>query len=474
MDHTANRDSSGVGAFGRRAWAELGLDPTLLDRVHARERPVPLPSRLAVADLAWDCVAVASLALDHGGRTGGSSPRTDPVRLDPDRIATAYTSERHFRLDGKAVNPWAPMSGFWRTADGWVRTHANYPHHADRLRAVLGLPDSPDHATMERTVAMWRAVDLEEAAAQRGALASAVRTRAGWASTSQAEASRGGRWIHADTMGDATPRARREAAERSRPLAGMRVLDMTRVIAGPVAGRTLALAGADVLRVDPRALPEPEWQHLDTGHHKRSTLLDLRDRRDLRTFESLAAAADIMLLGYSPAALERLRLDPSSLPDRFPGVVAGYVSAWSPNGSWSRRRGFDSLVQAATGIAMAESSDGDRPGTMPAQALDHSTGYLLAAAVVAEWVRQRAEGGTRMVSLSLQDCAELLLSHSDADAGLAPDVPVLPEPGGSRVVELQARCGTVTTAAPAVTLGGRACSYEHAPTPWGSDTATWL
>ncbi|HEU5037649.1 MAG TPA: CoA transferase [Nocardioides sp.] len=466
-----------VGRFARHAWADLDMDPALLDMVDDQERPVPLPSSLAVGELAWDSVAIASVMLGQAGADGGLDTRR--VALDPERIAAAYTSERHFRLDGEPVEPWAPFSGFWRAADGWVRTHANYTHHARRLLEVLGLASSTDRASLERAIGRWRTTELEDAAAEHGALAFAVRTPQEWTATEQG-GHRGHPWLRCAVTGDAPPRDRRTPPRTNQPLAGVRVLDLTRVIAGPVAGRTLALAGADVLRVDPPALVEPEWQHLDSGHHKRSTLLDLRSKTGSDSFAALAASADILLLGYAPEALARLHLDPASVADRFPGLVSGYVSAWSPEGPWARRRGFDSLVQAASGIAMVESRDGQRPGVMPAQALDHSTGYMLAAATVGLWLKQLREGGTRTVSMSLQSCAEALLHHrpdcapdSTARSGRASGA-MTPEALASHLVDLSGPAGTVTTPAPAVGIAGGLGVYGRAATPWGADAAEWL
>ncbi|MYR64088.1 hypothetical protein GTY54_50435, partial [Streptomyces sp. SID625] len=176
------------------------------------------------------------------------------------------------------------------------------------------------------------------------------------------------------------------------PAAGVRVLDLTRVIAGPVATRTLALLGADVLRVDPPHLPELADQHADTGFGKRSAALD--PATDRAAFEELLAGADVVVTGYRPGALDRFGLSPEALAERRPALVVAELSAWGAYGPWARRRGFDSLVQVATGIAAVEGGDG-RPGALPAQALDHGTGYLLAAAVLRALTEQSHDGGGR-------------------------------------------------------------------------------
>ena len=255
------------------------------------------------------------------------------------------------------------------------------------------------------------------------------------------------------------------------PLAGVRVLDLTRVIAGPVATRTLALLGADVLRVDPPDPAEIEWQHLDTGQGKRSAVLDLRDATGLRTAQDLLDAADVLVTGYRPGSIEALGL---RVP---PGVVTGRVSAWGDTGPWAGRRGFDSIVQAASGIALLEGRDGV-PGALPAQALDHASGYLLAAGIV-DALRLRGDevgrgdGVRRDVSVSLARTATWLLDLPGRDPLHPPaTVPRRPEPGGGPggTGDETVTHGSVTTARPA--LPGYD-DYPHPARPWTSDTPTW-
>ncbi|NEA87180.1 CoA transferase, partial [Streptomyces sp. SID14436] len=205
-------------------------------------------------------------------------------------------------------------------------------------------------------------------------------------------------------LDDAPARAlARLEADPLLPAAGVRVLDLTRVIAGPVATRVLGLLGADVLRVDPPGLPELPDQHADTGFGKRSARLDLTSGRE--TFEELLAGADVVVTGYRPGALDRFGLGPRALAERRPGIVVAQLSAWGAYGPWGDRRGFDSLVQVATGIAAAEGT-GERPGALPAQALDHGTGYLLAAAVLRALTDRSDTGGSRSVRVALARTAQ--------------------------------------------------------------------
>ncbi len=195
------------------------------------------------------------------------------------------------------------------------------------------------------------------------------------------------------------------------PAEGVRVLDLTRVIAGPVATRTLAFLGADVLRIDPPRLPELWDAHADTGFGKRSTALDLSDRHARRTFDELLATADVVVTGYRPGALDRYGLSAPELLERHPGLIVAQLSAWGFEGPWAGRRGFDSLVQAASGIAALEASPEGRPGALPGQFLDHGTGYLIAAGVLrALTERHRAgDGRGRHLRLALARTASWLL-----------------------------------------------------------------
>lgn len=312
------------------AWAALGGDPALLPKVSTVVRDGVLDARLPVRELARACVGVCALAAAELGARRAGLAEVPRVRVDDGAVGTAFVSERHLLVDGRAPVSFAPLSRFWRTADGWVRTHANYPHHRERLLSALGVPrTSPDPvAAVGEALAERSSLEVEEAVYAAGGLAVALRTAEEWAAHEQAAAVRGGplvEWQRSDGVG--TPRARvlGPLAEASlSPAAGVRVLDLSRVIAGPVATRTLALLGADVLRVDPPGMPEILDQHADTGFGKRSATLDLTVRADRRVFDDLLAQADVVVLGYRPGALGRFALTPDAPPCDGP-------DSWSPS-----------------------------------------------------------------------------------------------------------------------------------------------
>lgn len=456
-----------AGHFAARAWADLGAPGADLGHIGCPEPPVRLDSRLDVAGLVTDSIALAALAIEQVAATRAQrEPRTP--RLRGDVITTSVRSERHFRLDGQPPQAWAPLSGFWPTRDGWVRTHANYTHHEQRLRQLVGLDESASPATFASALAERRAVELESEAAELGAIVVAVRDRQTWARHPHAQAVATTPLIDRKVLRIAP--TRRWPGESSLPLSGLRVLDMTRVIAGPVATRDLAYAGADVLRVDSPRLPEIAWQHLDTGQGKRSTTLDLASRVDRQMLADLLETADVLVTGYRPGALDRYGLSPDELGERYPDLVIGSVSAWGREGPWRSRRGFDSIVQAATGIAMFESRDGDRPGALPAQALDHSAGHFLAAAIARSLVDQRADGRVSHVSVALARLAHELLG-SAAPGPSALDAAAPEQPPTTQTATADA--GVVTFAAPVVGFPDAPERYASVATRWGSDAPAW-
>ena len=444
------------------AWAALGGRDELLRNLSYRPVAGVLPARLPVRELARATVGVCSLAAAEllAQRNGVPLPA---VTVDEGAVATAFVSERHLRIDGRAPTGFAPLSGFWPTADGWVRTHANYPHHRARLLQALAIPDSGDDQALRLRLAEELAARpaewVQQTVCAAGGLAVAF-------ATDTAAPVRP--LLERTVVGAAAPRVLPGGA--ALPAEGVRVLDLTRVIAGPVATRTLAFLGADVLRVDSPRLPEDPDAHADTGMGKRSTLLDLADAGDLRAFEALLDSADVVVTGYRPGSLDRYGLAPDALLARRPGLVVAHLQAWDPAGPWAGRRGFDSLVQAATGIAAAEGGADGRPGVLPAQALDHGTGYLLAAAVLRSLTERQTEGGGRTLGLSLAATASWLLH------GVRP----LPEePEAVRfdpelwLTETDSPYGRLQHALPPVHYAGAPADWRRPPARWGSEEPRW-
>ncbi|WP_405678454.1 CoA transferase [Streptomyces sp. NBC_01511] len=475
-----------IDAATAHAWSALGGAPEWAGRVTYVSAPGVLPSRLPVRQLARASVGVCSLAAAELAalRSGRAVPA---VRVHEAAVGAAFVSERHLLIDGRAWSPFAPLSSFWRAADGWVRTHANYPHHRARLLAALGIPGGDDDgdgdgdegggALRERLAGELRSRParwIQETVFESGGLAVAVAEPGTdrWPlieSRRVAGSSRavGGRRV----AGDAGGRRRPAADAAALPAHGVRVLDLTRVIAGPVATRTLGLLGADVLRVDPPPLPEDPKAHADTGFGKRSTRLDLGAAADRAAFEALLDSADVVVLGYRADSLDRYGLTPGTLLERHPGLIVARLDAWGWTGPWRERRGFDSLVQAAKGISLIERGADGRPGVLPAQALDHSTGYLLAAAILRALTERRGDGAGRELRLSLAGTASWLMHD------------IRPEPAGDPAEANEPEVWMAETPSPygrlryvrsPVNYEGAPGDWAGPPSMWGTDPARWL
>jgi crotonobetainyl-CoA:carnitine CoA-transferase CaiB-like acyl-CoA transferase len=414
-------------------WVRVGGPPGTGD-VTRTGASTGLASPLPVDALAMGAVSVA-------GRAAAVLRGVDPagVTVDGPRVGSAFRADQLLRLGGVTPGGFAPLSGFFRAADGWVRTHANYPHHRARLVAVLGTEDVP------AAIAARPAREVEEAVTAAGGIAVAVRTRAGWSEEEQGKA------VAVEPLAGVGHTGVPGAPAPERP----RVLDLTRVLAGPVATRTLALVGCDVLRVDPPGLDEIAAQHVDTGIGKRTSVLDARSAE----FAALLEGADVVVTGYRPGAVEGLGLDPATLHARRPDLVVVRLDAWGWTGPWAGRRGFDSIVQAGCGIADLCGTDGDRPGALPAQALDHATGYLAAASALLG-LAERAERGGSVRELALARTAEWLFTTPTAGE-VAPVEPVRQPLGDAELPP------------PALVLPGGPDRWTTSAHPLGSDAPEW-
>lgn len=451
-----------------KLWRQLHTEATaFLDRpvaeVEIRGDAV-LPSRLPVMPTAIGCIGAAlSAAAGLYELRTGARPR---ARLDAAHAAAAVRSEAWLRVAGQPMDSgFAPLSRFWRAADGWVRTHANYPWHREALLRCLGASDDVNAVTW--AIGERSATDIETAVVDAGGIAVAVRSSDQWRHHPQGRAAAACPLVDIARTGDATPRPRSGA---DLPASGLRVLDLTRVIAGPVATRYLASLGADVLRLDPPSLPELPLQVYDALPGKRSALLDAGSSGGLERLHALLDAADVLVHGYRPGALDAFGLDDASLAHRHPGLVSVTLSAWGRTGPWGQRRGFDSIVQAASGIALVESPDGERPGALPCQLLDHGTGYLAAAAALEGVRRQAASGGSYRAGVSLAATAAWLLRQPRATEAVG--VPA--EPAAAEwLITLESDRGTVTAVAPPGSLDGMPLRWPARLAAYGQDAPQW-
>jgi len=363
-----------------------------------------LPSPFKIGEVATGTIGATALAAAELWRL--RTGRVQQLHVDTRAAAIAFRSERHLRIDAEPPPPlWDDIAGFHATADGrWIQLHTNFPHHRARALGVLDCPG--ERQSVADAVASWKGEDLEEALIAAGTCAAYVRTPDEWMAHAQQAAVAALPLLEILPLGES---AAESLPKADRPLSGVRVLDLTRIVAGPVAARALAAHGADVLQVSAPHLPNIEQLVIDTGFGKRAASLDLRQREDLDALKSLIAEADVFLQAYRPGALHAFGLSPQEVATLRPGIVYVTLSAWGHQGPWSQRRGYDSLVQSATGIAWECGRDG-RPGRLPAQAQDHASGYLAAFGALAALMRRATQGGSHLVRVSLAQTGHWLRS----------------------------------------------------------------
>lgn len=352
-----------------------------------------LPSCFAVTDLAAATVAVAGLAVSELLATDGRSPRVTVDR----HLASAWFTFSLRPQGWELPAPWDPIAGDYRSEDGWIKLHTNAPHHRAAALAVLGC--AGEREAVAAAISSLSAEDLETAILRAGGCAAAMRGMAEWRDHPQGQAIRTEPLVALE-QAPASPSSWRP--DPARPLAGLRVLDLTRILAGPIATRFLAGLGADVLRIDPPGWEEPSLAP-DVTPGKRCARLDLCRTKDRQTFETLLSGADILVHGYRPGALEGLGYGAMRRRDLNPGLIDVSLCAYGWAGPWAGRRGFDSLVQMSSGIAAAGTvwKNASKPVPLPVQALDHATGYLMAAAAIRGLTTRLRDGCAVTARLSL-------------------------------------------------------------------------
>lgn len=449
-------------------WQVAGLPAASLPETTLAGADPREPSTFAVGTAALAAIgaAAAAAAALHRAR-GGPAQR---VSVAMDHALTEFRSEHHLRIDGaEAPDRWDRIAGLHRCGDGrWLRLHTNFPHHRDAVLRVLGC--GHDRAAVAAALQSWQAEAAETAIYDAGGVATMTRSLAEWAAHPQGQALAALPALVLERIADAPPKPLPPTA--ARPLAGLRVLDLTRVIAGPVAGRTLAAHGAEVLHVTSPHLPSLAPLVMDTGRGKRCASLDLRDPAQRATLRALAAGADVFLQGYRPGAIAGHGFAPEDLAARNPGIVCVSLSAFGHLGPWVGRRGFDSLVQNANGIndAEREAAGEDKPRPLPCQALDHASGYLLAFGAMAALLRRAEEGGSWLVRVCLAGTGEWIKRLGRIEGGLA--APGLPDPAPF-LQESASGFGRMTAVRHAAILSATPARWDLPAMPLGSHPPAW-
>lgn len=451
--------------------AALGLAP-LAGRVtiEGSDPVVSSPHRLGLATAtALAAQGLAAAELWHG-RGGGAQQVSVDVR---DGVA-ALDTNRFMRLNGHSIErrrvlPREPLNGIYPTGDGrWVVFQATYPHHRNGLLARLGAANSAEAVTA--ATKRWRAEELEEACAAADLPCAMVRSRDEWLAHPQGRLLVGRPVVSIEKIaaGDPAP-----MADAARPLAGLRVVDATHVIAGPGLSRTLAEHGADVLHVTAPHLMDPWVIALDTGMGKRSCFLDIDAPPNLDRLKSLIGHADVFVQSYAPGSLARRGLSPAEVARLRPGIVYISICCYGDEGPWAGRGGFDPQAQAVAGIMAAEGGAG-APRTPPTQLLnDYLTAYLGAAGAIAALSRRAREGGSYHVSLSLARTAMWVQEFGLLAPEAVAEAPASLDTAGFATARIETPFGTLDHLPPVTRMARTPARWEHPPCPQGSSAPVW-
>jgi crotonobetainyl-CoA:carnitine CoA-transferase CaiB-like acyl-CoA transferase len=380
-----------------------------------------LPTPFRIGETSAAALAAIGLAVSDLWelRTG----RHQEVAVDTRQATASLRSGHYMQIDGAHVSTERnTVMGVYPAKHGrWSYLHCNFPNHRAAALSVLGVPE--DREAVRQAVANWDALKLEEAIIAANGAGGMVRTMDEWAQHPQAAAIASLPLMEIVKIGDSPPET---LSNGTRPLSGVRVLDLTRVLAGPTCARTLAEHGADVLKITGAHLPNIGYQEYDTGHGKLSAHLDLRQQKDFETLLGLVRETDVFSQGYRPGTLGNRGLSPEALAQLRPGIIYVSLCAFSHVGPWASRRGFDTVVQTVSGITSRQGelfpSAAPGPQFYPVSAIDYLTGYLMAFGALVALARRAREGGSWLVRISLAQTGRWLVGQGQVPEADLKDV----------------------------------------------------
>jgi crotonobetainyl-CoA:carnitine CoA-transferase CaiB-like acyl-CoA transferase len=417
-----------------------------------------LPTAFPIGELAATALAATGrLAAEVAGRP-------QAARVDVGAAAASLVGFGLQKLDGETPLRTAlgnPLVAFYECRDGrWIHLHGSFPRLAARTRQVIGEGD--DVAALVRR---WDAQGLEDALAEAGTCGAMVRTTAEWSDHPQQAALQPLGPVSVTRIGDADPEPFEGGGEQL--LDRLRVLDLTRVLAGPTCGRTLASYGADVLLVNGPGAPNVPAFVLDTSHGKRSAVVDLDTEPEV--LRQLVLQADVFVQSYRSGALEQRSFGATDVAALRPGIVYVTINCYGDAGPWRERPGWEQLAQSVSGLAAAQGGDGP-PALLPAAACDYTPGYLAAVGVLEALRRRAVEGGSWHVQASLcQTAGWILTAGARCDPAAATGLPDL-----ARWMQTSVRPeGTLEHLGPVVELERDPVRWSRPSPPIGHDTPTW-
>lgn len=434
---------------------------------------VPTPFKVGVAGAATIAAAGLAAAQLWEQRSG----RKQKVAVDVRQATASMRSGTYMKLgDGALSHARNSIMGTYPTKDGrWSYLHCNFPNHRAVALKVLGVTEE-NRAAVAKAVAGWNAIDLEEAIIANKGAGGMVRSAQEWKTHPQAAAIASLPLLEIEKIGDAPVES---LPKGDRPLSGIRVVDITRVLAGPTCARTLAEHGADVMKITAAHLPNLGYQEWDTGHGKLSAQLDLRDPAQLETLRGLIGQADVFSQGYRPGTLGSRGLSPEELAKLRPGLVYVSLSAFGHKGPWASRRGFDTVVQTVSGITLRQGAlfPGKEPGPQfyPLSAIDYCTGYLMAMGAMLALAKRAQEGGSWLVRISLAQIGKWLV-----DLGEVPESALkgIPEEFSPKEIEswsmvTETPKGPLKHLKPAVRLSETPARWARPSVPLGYHQPVW-
>jgi crotonobetainyl-CoA:carnitine CoA-transferase CaiB-like acyl-CoA transferase len=430
------------------------------------EDPVfPTPYRVGEAGAAALAAVGAAVSRLWQLKTGRSQRAKVGVRA----AAAAMRSARYLRIDSQAPkDPWDPFSGYYPVRDGrWISIHCNFANHREAALSVLGRP--ADRAAAEAASAKWDGLELEDAIHAARGCAGLARTVEEWAAHPHSSAVAAQPLLHIEKLSESKPEP---LPLGPRPLSGLRVLDLTRVLAGPTCARTLAEHGADVLKIAGPHLPDSGASEFDTGIGKLQAYLDLRTAAGVETLRGLLKQGDVFSQSFRPGTLAARGFSPEEAAKLRPGIVYVSLSAWGTEGPWRDRRGFDSIVQTVSGMAYRQSRDAPdphKPKLLPVSVIDYVSGYLMAFGALVALARRATEGGSWLVRVSLARTGKWIV-----DQGTVADFASVPvELPRDELQALIVQTGKFSHLRPVLELSETPPYWERPPAPLGTHPAQW-
>ncbi|QGI69628.1 hypothetical protein CEK27_001957 [Fusarium fujikuroi] len=480
--HYIDRKSHTSFDVSKEVWTGLGLPETSLTavRLPGKEGPA-LPSSFKIGILGQASIGLSALAAAqvHALRNKTSVPS---VTVPLEHAVIEYKSERLYTVsDELAPASGGAIGGLHKTSDGYVRIHDGFPNHVQGTLDLLGLKAGATRQQVSEQTADWASIDLENCGTAEGKVAIyALRSYRQWDKLPQSMAISNFP-ISIKQVSKSTPIG---LPSRMQPgnlkcLQGLRVVEMSRVIAAPLCGKTLAAHGAEVIWVTSPTLPDLPRVDREFGRGKKTVQLDIHKAEDRKQLLSLLKDCDVFVQGYRPGSLASYGLSHDELRNINPNIIVANMSAFGPEGPWSGRRGFDSLVQTCSGMNVSEAEHagkGEAARPTPCQALDHSGGYMLAVGVMAAVYHRAVKGGSWRVDVSLAGMMKYLrsLGQYPGASGFEASDFEKPEDVPEEYFEVQETgFGTMKSIRHSATIEGLEVGWDIMPKPLGSDKPAW-